>query len=86
MLSRSDVWNLVTRYGQLDISFIPSGTRGYPDLARQAVTRRLWGIDIPVASLVDIIRSKEAAGRDKDRAMLPTLRKLAAYIADEEGR
>jgi hypothetical protein len=86
MLARSDIWNLMTRYGQLDISFTPSGTRGYPDLARHAVTRRLWGIDIPIASLVDIIRSKEAAGREKDRAMLPTLRKLAAYIADEERR
>jgi hypothetical protein len=38
MLARSDIWNLMTRYGQLDISFTPSGTRGYPDLARHAVT------------------------------------------------
>jgi hypothetical protein len=36
----------------------------------------LRGIDVPVASLADVIRSKEAAGRDRDRAILPTLRHL----------
>jgi hypothetical protein len=29
-----------------------------------------------VASLADIVRSKEAAGRDKDRITLPTLRAM----------
>lgn len=84
MLDRSEIWNLVTRHGQLDISFVPSGTGGYPDLVRHATTKVLWDLEIPVASLLDVIRSKEAAGRDKDRAMLPTLRKLAAHVADEE--
>jgi hypothetical protein len=31
---------------------------------------------VPVASLADVIRSKEAAGRERDRAALPTLRLL----------
>jgi hypothetical protein len=31
-----------------------------------------------VASLADVIKSKEAAGRDKDQRVLPTLRKLLA--------
>jgi hypothetical protein len=70
------VWNLVTRAGDLDISFVPSGTRGYEDLVRGAVTITIHGIEVVVASLADVVRSKEAAGRDKDRAALPMLRRL----------
>ncbi len=36
------------------------------------------GMEIKVLSLERIIRSKEAAGRDKDIAMLPLLRNIAA--------
>ncbi|GAC1601992.1 MAG: hypothetical protein NVS3B21_29890 [Acidimicrobiales bacterium] len=75
-LSRVQVWNLVTRAGDLDISFAPSGTGGYPDLRRDAMTISIHGITVTIASLADIVRSKEAAGRDKDRAALPMLRRL----------
>ena len=34
-------------------------------------------IDVDVASLADVIRSKEAAGREKDRLVLPVLRRIA---------
>jgi hypothetical protein len=34
------------------------------------------GVEVPVASLADVIRSKEAAGRERDRLVLPTLRRL----------
>lgn len=34
------------------------------------------GLIAPVAALEDVIRSKEAANREKDRAALPTLRAL----------
>jgi hypothetical protein len=33
-------------------------------------------VTISVASLADVIRSKEAAGREKDRAVLPILRQV----------
>ena len=75
-LGSAKVWNLVTRAGDLDISFVPSGTRGYEDLVRGAVTITIHGIEVVVASLADVVRSKEAAGRDKDRAALPMLRRL----------
>ena len=65
--------NLVTRCGPLDITFVLDGTGGYPDLAGSAVTIRLLGVEVPVAALEDVIRSKEAAGRDKDIAVLPAL-------------
>lgn len=68
--------NLVTDLGRLDISFEPSGTKGYQDLRRGAVTFDLEGLKVSVASLADVIRSKEAAARDKDRRTLPLLREL----------
>ena len=75
-LRRVGIWNLVTDRGDLDITFVPSGTRGYEDLRRDVVHMRIRGIDVPVASLADVIRSKEAAGRERDRAILPTLRHM----------
>jgi hypothetical protein len=75
-LARVRLWNLVTDRGNLDIAFEPSGTRGYEDLRRDAVQMTVRGVDVPVASLADVIRSKEAAGRERDRAILPTLRRM----------
>jgi len=71
------VWNLVTDHGRLDITFQPSGTDGFDDLSRDAVHLTILGVPVDVASLPDIIRSKEAAGRDKDRLVLPVLRRIA---------
>jgi hypothetical protein len=75
-LSRVQIWKLVTDRGNLDITFVPSGTRGYDDLVRDAGSMDVRGIEVPVASLADVIRSKEAAGRDKDRLVLPVLRRI----------
>lgn len=77
-LGRVSIWNLVTDLGDLDITFVPSGTRGYRDLERDAEVMTVRGISVPVASLADVIRSKEAAGRARDRAVLPALRELLA--------
>ena len=71
------VWNLVTDHGRLDLTFAPSGTDGYADLVRDATHLLVLGVGVNVASLADIIRSKEAADRDKDRLVLPVLRRLA---------
>ena len=35
-LAASRMWNLVTDHGRLDVTFEPSGTTGYDDLARDA--------------------------------------------------
>lgn len=75
-LAAMSIWNLVTDAGDLDLSFIPSGTQGFADLRRDAVAIEILGSPTNVASLADIIRSKEAAGRPKDIAALPMLRRL----------
>ena len=75
-LSRSEMWNLVTDAGRLDIAFRPSGTDGYDDLARNAVTFEVFDTTLQAASLEDIIRSKEAAGRPQDRQDVVVLKEM----------
>src|SRR5262245_1332756 len=54
--------NTTTRFGDLDLSFEPSGTGGYAELSTRSVEYDLGGgLVVPVAALEDIIRSKEAA-------------------------
>lgn len=78
LLESAKVWTLVTRFGDLDLVISPAGTNGYADIVRDAEDLRV-AVDpeliVKVASLVDVIRSKEAAGREKDRAALPMLRR-----------
>lgn len=78
-LGRAAVWNLTSDLGEFDISFRPSGTDGYEDLVRDAIRIDVRGQLMPVASLADVIRSKAAAGRDKDLKALGALqRRLTA--------
>ena len=77
-LAGAQIWNLTTKYGDLDITLTPSGTQGYDDLKRDAFEVTIRGVTMRLASLADIVRSKEAAGRDKDRRALPVLRELVA--------
>ena len=65
---------LWTDAGPLDIAMRPDGTTGYTDLLSSVVILQYRGRDVPVASLADVIRSKEAAGRQKDLLVLPALR------------
>lgn len=76
-LRQMKLLNLVTHRGDLDLSFEPSGTGGYEELQPRAVRYDLGdGLVVPVAALEDVIRSKQAANREKDRQALPTLRLL----------
>lgn len=81
-LGAARVWNLITRGGVLDISFVPDGTQGYSDLVREATDVSIDGVMAPVASLADVIRSKQAANRPKDQRVLPTLREILARRLD----
>ena len=75
-LGRSDLWNLVTAAGRIDVAFQPAGTKGYKDLAVNAILFEVFGEKVRVASLSDIIRSKEAADRPQDRQDLVILREI----------
>ena len=80
-LMAARVWNLVTDHGPIDLAMVPDGTAGYDDLSQDAEALEAFGVRVQVASLRDVIRSKEAAGREKDIQHLPilyqTLEKLA---------
>ncbi|MDP9168475.1 MAG: hypothetical protein M3O32_20780 [Actinomycetota bacterium] len=69
--------NLRTAYGDLDLTFTPSGTEGYTDLIRGATVSTVDGVTVHLAALEDVIRSKRAANRAKDLAALPELLTLA---------
>ncbi len=70
--------NLTTKFGDLDLSLTPSGTRGYRDLATDAQPTEAFGIVVSIASLADVVRSKQAANRPKDQRVLPALREILA--------
>jgi hypothetical protein len=60
---------------QLDFMAKVDGIRSFESLRSRASTARFGRYDLKVASLEDIIRSKKAANRPQDRAVLPVLRK-----------
>ncbi|MGN6869680.1 MAG: hypothetical protein ACTHMY_14910 [Solirubrobacteraceae bacterium] len=73
-LRRADMWNLICRHGEFDISFRPAGyDRGYAELIERAHRVAVDGVEVLVADLDDVIRSKELAGRPKDLRVLPAL-------------
>lgn len=83
-LSPDSIVNMITESGDLDVTFCPSGTQGFPDLRRDAVEiEAAERLHILVASLADVIRSKEAAGREKDRLALPRLRRLLDRLRED---
>lgn len=78
MLARAETWNLVTRAGRLDVAFVPAGTAGYDELAATAIHYSVFDVDLAVARLEDIMRSKIAADRPRDRQDVLILREMLA--------
>jgi hypothetical protein len=75
-------WTFRTTAGPLDVALLPDGTRGFPDLSRSATREAVGNLTVPVASLADVIRSKEAAGREKDHQVLDGLRRVLERSRD----
>ena len=73
--------NLETSAGQFDLAFDPAGVGGYDALLAHAVTYEIDGLEVRVAALTDIIRSKQTANRLKDQAALRHLYALEDEIA-----
>lgn len=70
------LWFFSTSAGRLDVLLVIDGPGGYEPLAARASMVRIAGVDVPVASLDDLIESKVAAGREKDLRMVAELRRL----------
>lgn len=78
-LRRGDSFTLTTDLGAIDLRATPAGTGGFDDLVRTADALELFGHEVRVASVDDLIRMKRAAGRPKD---LLAVEELAA-LRDE---
>ena len=61
-----DHFTFETEAGNLDVLGAPAGVRAMEDLERTAVPMDLDGVAVRVASIDDLIRMKQAAGRPKD--------------------
>jgi predicted nucleotidyltransferase len=73
----SDFFRVVRDQDGLQVDFMSRihGVRSFEGLRSRAETVEIDGIPLRVAALSDIIRSKRAAGRPRDRAMLEILRR-----------
>ncbi len=73
----SDLFRIARDEDGLQVDFMGTihGVRSYESLRGRARTVNLGGCRLLVAGLPDIIRSKRAAGRPRDRAVLEILEK-----------
>ena len=85
-LAAAEIWTLICPDGEFDISFHPSGVAGgYAPLVINAHRLRVGEVEVVVADLADVIRSKESAGRPKDLRVLPLLYRHQAARRDGPG-
>lgn len=83
-LAQMDMLNLTCPAGDFDIVFTPAGSpAGYEDLAPRSVLITVGRQGVQAASLADVVRSKEEAGREKDIRALPILRRFLRDHPDQ---
>lgn len=78
------VLNLVTRFGDLDLVMKPLGAVTYLEMESRVLTVSVHETKVPLAALSDIVASKTAADRPKDRHALPLLRALLERLSRED--
>lgn len=71
-----------TRYGRLEIVRRADGVGKYDDWMRNAGELEFDHLTIVVAAKDDIVRSKESSNREKDRAVLPAMRRDFGLTVD----
>ena len=71
----SKLYRMVNDDTGLQADFMPviHGVRSFEGLKRRATTAVVGGQSVLVAALEDILKSKKAAGRERDRAVIPIL-------------
>lgn len=82
-LAAGDSFSFFTRAGALDVCAKPWGTNGFRDLEAKAATFDLGdGLHVRVVGLDDLVRTKIASGRAKDRFHLEILAALEETLAE----
>jgi hypothetical protein len=74
---------LQTELGYLDLMQEIAGW-DYDEVLRRSHLRSVEDLEVPVLDLASVIASKEVANRDKDRAMLPLLRRTLELKLEEK--
>jgi predicted nucleotidyltransferase len=72
-LRAGDVFTLSTRYGDLDLLAHPNPRFEFETLLRRSIAAEIFGLEIRVAGLDDLMAMKRAAGRPKDLIELEIL-------------
>lgn len=72
-----------TRYGRLEIVRRADGVGRYDDWLRNASEIEFDHLTIAVAAAEDIVKSKESSNREKDRAVLPGMRRQLGLVPDD---
>lgn len=74
----STLWRIVRKRDQLQFDFMSkvSGIRSFEGIRARSASVVFGGHLLRVATIEDVIRSKEAANRLEDRAVLPILRQV----------
>jgi hypothetical protein len=83
-LHNGTIFTLTTDLGAIDLLAEVTGIGDFEQVKQRSVLvpafdRNIWTLDLPA-----LIQSKRAAGRDKDRALLPELEGLLEATGDEE--
>lgn len=79
LLARARVCEFETETAKVDIVFSPVGMRSFESVKSRRIEVAAIGTKVWVAALEDVIASKAAAARAKDKPVLPILRALLEY-------
>jgi hypothetical protein len=69
---------------QLDFMDVIDGVPSFEGLRRRSLEVRMGSASLRVARLADIIKSKKAAGRPRDLAVLEILEKILAEASPDQ--
>ena len=68
--------SLVTEFGDLDILGNPAGIDSFEGLFERSTVMEIYGVEVQVASIDDLIAMKHAANRPKDHIHILELLRL----------
>ena len=75
-LRAAEAWHFTTSAGPIDVVITAAGVGAYEAHLGAADGLEVFGVEVRVAGIGDLIRSKETLDRPKDQAMLRELRDL----------
>jgi hypothetical protein len=85
-LSNGTIFTLTTDLGVIDLLAEVTGIGDFAQVKRRSVAVHAFDRDVWTLDLAALIQSKRAAGRDKDRALLPELEGLLDATEGDAGQ